>query len=366
MNRPPKNPFKFLDAYEKEDAEIFFGREKEAEDIYQLCCQTKLLVIYGYSGTGKTSVIRCGLANKFDETEWEALLIRKGGHILKSTEDALLQRLNQEGSDWKPWDPYEPLATSNTAYLLKLLEELYCDLHVPIYLIYDQFEELFIEGKRKERNAFFDFVRQVIDASPPYRVLLAMREEFIGSLWNHEGIVPELKDFKYRIEYMPLQTIQEEVVYKTLSFFEEKQEIKTDDKALLSDAVTHVLAQMGKNTELTYLQALLDRFYKEEARHTPEGHAVNLRMATLAKIGNIEDAVKAFLEEQLEALPAVVEGANRDMALRILGHFTTSQRTGRVLEESELQKISRELELSVPKLKSYLGFLESRRIIRPA
>ncbi|MCB9267871.1 MAG: ATP-binding protein [Lewinellaceae bacterium] len=360
-----KSPFKFLDAYEKEDAEAFFGRDKEVEAIYKLCCETKLLVVYGYSGTGKTSVIKCGLANKFDETEWEALLVRKGNHILESTELALLQRLEQEGGDWKLWDPYHPKAENHTAYLLKLIEELYYDLYVPVYLIFDQFEELFIEGKRKERNTFFDFVRLTIDSALPCRILMVMREEFIGSLWNHERTVPELKDFRYRIEYMAHQSIQEEVVYKTLSYFEANQKLKADDKALLSKAITRELAQMGRNIELTYLQVLLDRFYKEEAKRTPGGQAVSLKMATLAAIGNIEDVIKAFLEEQLESLPEVIEGANREVALRILSRFTTSQRTKKALEESDFEKISRELELSVPELESYLGFLESRRIIRP-
>ena len=357
-----KSPFKFLDPYEKEDAETFFGRNKEVNAIYKLCFETGLLLVYGLSGTGKTSVIKCGLANKL---EWAAFHIRRGNHILESTELALLQRLEQEGGDWKPWNPHPPKAENRTAYLLKLAEKLCYHLYVPIYLIFDQFEELFVEGKQKERNTFFDFVRRAIDSALPCRILLVMREEFIDSLWDYEKIVPELKDFKYRIEHMALQSIQEEVVYKTLEYFEARKELKADNKATLAEAIVRKLAQMGKNAELAYLQILLDRFYKKEANHTPEGHPVYLNLDALAGLGNIEDSIKAFLEEQLDALPEVIEGADRDMALRILSRFTTSQRTKKALEDSEFEKIRRELDLSAQELDSYLGFFESRRIIRP-
>ena len=30
-----KSPFKFLDSFTKEDKEIFFGRDKETEELYQ-------------------------------------------------------------------------------------------------------------------------------------------------------------------------------------------------------------------------------------------------------------------------------------------------------------------------------------------
>ena len=62
------SPFKFLDAYDSQDKEIFFGREEEIEQLYKLIFQTNLMLVYGQSGTGKTSLIQCGLANRFKPT----------------------------------------------------------------------------------------------------------------------------------------------------------------------------------------------------------------------------------------------------------------------------------------------------------
>ena len=49
-----KSPFKFLDAYTKEDKDIFFGREAETDELYDRVFETNLVLLYGASGTGKT------------------------------------------------------------------------------------------------------------------------------------------------------------------------------------------------------------------------------------------------------------------------------------------------------------------------
>ena len=92
------SPFKFLDAYTREDRDIFFGRERETEEMYQKVFESKILLVYGISGTGKTSLINCGLANKFEESDWLPINIRRGRDINSSLEDELkkVSRENKE------------------------------------------------------------------------------------------------------------------------------------------------------------------------------------------------------------------------------------------------------------------------------
>ena len=92
-----KYPFKFLDAYTRADRDIFFGREEEIEELYRMVFQTDMILIYGASGTGKTSLIQCGLASKFQPYEWLALSIRRGENISKSLEKALENSGNRGG-----------------------------------------------------------------------------------------------------------------------------------------------------------------------------------------------------------------------------------------------------------------------------
>ena len=58
-------PFRFLNSYTKKDKDVFFGRKEEVDLLYKMIFKTNILVVYGTSGTGKTSLIQCGLANKF-------------------------------------------------------------------------------------------------------------------------------------------------------------------------------------------------------------------------------------------------------------------------------------------------------------
>ena len=57
-------PFKFLDSYTVEDRNIFFGREKEIEEIFRMLYSGKLILVYGRSGTGKSSIVNCGLLSR--------------------------------------------------------------------------------------------------------------------------------------------------------------------------------------------------------------------------------------------------------------------------------------------------------------
>ena len=73
-----KYPFKFLDSYNNTDTDIFFGRDEEIDALYQMTFQSDLLLVYGASGTGKTSLINAGLAGRFKAPDWLALTIRRG------------------------------------------------------------------------------------------------------------------------------------------------------------------------------------------------------------------------------------------------------------------------------------------------
>lgn len=45
----PKSPFKFQEAYTKEDRDIFFGRDHEIEELYQRVFESKILLVCGVS-----------------------------------------------------------------------------------------------------------------------------------------------------------------------------------------------------------------------------------------------------------------------------------------------------------------------------
>ena len=140
-----KSPFKFLDSYTKDDRDIFFGREREIEELYHRVFESKIMLVYGVSGTGKSSLIHCGLANKFQETDWLPLVIRRGGNILDKLALAIKTASITPQTE----------ANSLLFILKKLYRSLYLDHYKPVFFIFDQFEELFIFGDKEERGIIY-------------------------------------------------------------------------------------------------------------------------------------------------------------------------------------------------------------------
>ena len=78
----------FLTAIHSEDRDIFFGRDQEITDLYRRVFESKILLVYGISGTGKSSLINCGLASRFDDSDWLPVNVRRGSNIIESVNEA--------------------------------------------------------------------------------------------------------------------------------------------------------------------------------------------------------------------------------------------------------------------------------------
>jgi hypothetical protein len=65
----PDKPYRYLDWYRREDAEIFFGRGRETRDLYDRLAATDsppIVLFYGQSGVGKSSLLAAGLLPRLD------------------------------------------------------------------------------------------------------------------------------------------------------------------------------------------------------------------------------------------------------------------------------------------------------------
>ena len=135
-----RSPFKFLDSYSLKDKDTFFGREKETDLFYEMVNKNRLLLVYGQSGSGKTSLVECGLANRFDVTDWYPIRVRRRQNINASLRESLQAILIEE--DDEDYDLPETLTEQ--------IEDIYAEYLRPVYLIFDQLEEVFILGDEAE------------------------------------------------------------------------------------------------------------------------------------------------------------------------------------------------------------------------
>ncbi|MDT7934573.1 MAG: ATP-binding protein [Sphingomonadaceae bacterium] len=182
-----------LDAHGPEDQTIFFGRDSEIKALHKLSFQSYLVLVYGPSGTGKTSLVQCGLSSRFKSSAWLPLTIRRCDDINRALIEALRGAASRE-------------AEMEGLDAVGAVRELFLDQLRPIYLIFDQFEKLFTFGTQEERDDFFVTLKQIIDTAVNAKVIIFMREEFLARLDRYEDLIPTI--FSKRLRVDPMFTSQ--------------------------------------------------------------------------------------------------------------------------------------------------------------
>ncbi len=312
-----KSPFKFLDSFTKEDRDIFFGRDKEIEELHSRVFESKILLVYGTSGTGKSSLINCGLANKFSDSDWLPVNIRRGTDINRSLFEALSKVALTKA-------PFEKAGASGSYNLERLLRSVWLDHFKPVFLIFDQFEELFIFGGKDEKNNLIRNVERVIDSETQCRFIFAMREEYLAGVTEFERVIPSFLSNRIRIEKMTRQN--------AIQAIEGPCSINNIEvEAGFADTLLEKLNPDTPEVELTWLQIYLDKIMRLAGG---EDHADKFSLDLLAKAGEVKDILGSFLDEQISQLDEPETG------LTVLKSFVSVKGTRHQITEQEVIEYS--------------------------
>ena len=93
----PKTPFLALQQFSKKDAAIFFGRGKQIQELYsKLSNRPPLILLYGQSGVGKSSLLASGLYPRLEEQFWVVYAKRDPRIGLTATFESVLLNLVKE------------------------------------------------------------------------------------------------------------------------------------------------------------------------------------------------------------------------------------------------------------------------------
>ena len=63
-------PYKGSESYQVEDFELFFGREREAEQVTALILASRLSLLHAASGAGKTSLLNARVIPFLESSRW--------------------------------------------------------------------------------------------------------------------------------------------------------------------------------------------------------------------------------------------------------------------------------------------------------
>jgi hypothetical protein len=333
-------PFKFLDAYTREDSDFYFGRTDEINALYEMVFQTDLLLVYGASGTGKSSLIQCGLASKFQSHDWLALNIRRIGDLNESFEKALLDAGGTLGIntaddfDWLDDDPAAP--AKPVSALARRFKAIYLKHFKPVYLIFDQFEELYILGSKDEQRQFVETVQEILRVEQPVKIILSIREEYLGHLYEFERAVPELLRKKLRVEPMNLDKVKT-VIQSVGAQPAGNVRLQKGEEDAIAEGIFEKIRGDEKTLHipLPYLQVFLDKLYLQITDDKTRQADAVFSMQALSTIGDLGDVLRNFLDEQVREIAPEL-GEPEETIWQTLSPFVTLDGTKEPLSEAQL------------------------------
>ncbi len=301
----PPSPYKGLAAFEDSelDALLFFGRGRESEVIAANLIASRLTVLYGPSGVGKSSVLRAGVAYQLRrEQEAEVVVFSAwSGDPVTAVIEAV------RGSD-------DSLADA----LADAADRAGGDL----YVILDQFEECFLYHRGGGR-----FARELaaVLRRPGLRVnvLLGMREDSLARLDVLKASIPNLLANRLRLERLDRAAGAAAILgplerYNELVGPDERVDIDPELEDAILDQVTTGRLELGvtgrgvpiesrdeDGIEAPYLQLVLARLWEVELGRGSR----TLRLSTLDGLGGAERIVEDHLERAMAALSPREKGA---------------------------------------------------------
>ena len=202
------NPFPGLRPFEPDEDHLFFGREKQTDELVHRLRTTRFLSILGTSGCGKSSLVRSGLIPSLHGggmtkagSSWRVAILRPGedplGNLAAalSAPEALGERSGDEGLTRSFFET--TLRASNRG-LIECIQQARLRTRDNVLVLVDQFEEIF-RFKRSRRLTGGDeaasFVKLLLEAARqqevPCYIALTMRSDFIGDCMEF-GNLPEI------------------------------------------------------------------------------------------------------------------------------------------------------------------------------
>lgn len=177
------NPFRELVAFSTNDSNLFFGRNNEIIDILERIYRHPNSVLFGESGTGKTSLINAGLISKLIDEQFIVVNIRCGETPIDSIKVEIIDALRKNGY------PYvdQLLATTLFSNFINLLKHILNDLDMKLIIIIDQFEEIFTRSIEIQQQLLIEGLEEneKINLEKGFlSFLLSLREDYLGKLWE--------------------------------------------------------------------------------------------------------------------------------------------------------------------------------------
>ncbi|MGK7893988.1 MAG: hypothetical protein AB4372_10280 [Xenococcus sp. (in: cyanobacteria)] len=418
-----KTPYRGLMPYTEEDARFFFGREKLHKIITANLKGSRLTVLYGSSGVGKSSVLQAGVAynlrrkskqnlEEYEAPEFAVVVFNSWRDddpldgLVKCVQESVAKAIEGNLDELTRWVQdhikhqrfpilrkaflcyphsekeslilwffgfFFPLTLTQT---LQAWAELLSgeDFRGKLFIILDQFEEYFLYHPDEEgEGTFFAEFPHAVNR-PDVNFLISIREDSLAKLDRFKTRIPSLFDNYLRIRHLDAKLAYEAIVkpiekYKELVPSEKSISIETDLPKEVIKQVSQVVIGSNGRGGLEKLRPQLEKQIETPylqlvmirlwEEETKAGSSC-LQLKTFLELGGAEQIVRDHLNKAMELLSE----AQRKAAANVFQYLVTpfgNKIAYPVLDLVELTKLSeRQLKFLLEKLSS-----PKRRILRP-
>ena len=179
-------PYPGLAAFTEQDAEYFFGRELEVEEMWKKLRRPHLLGLIGPSGAGKSSFLRAGLLTVMP-TGWRAVVASPGCQPFLSLAQALAGELASDE------EAVQGLLRFENPEAAVAVVERWRQAHDQVLIILDQFEELFTQNPPEVQFGFAKLLGKLALETDAH-VLVSMRDDFLFYCSSQPALAPMFSD----------------------------------------------------------------------------------------------------------------------------------------------------------------------------
>ena len=220
------NPFPGLRPFREEEEYLFFGRENQVDAMVDKLAATRFLAVVGTSGSGKSSLVNCGLRPALHRglmvsagTAWRMAQFRPGSDPMR----AMARALAKDGVLFRDYQAagltlaeiVDTTLRMSKLGLIDIYEQAQLGEDVNLLVVVDQFEELFryrqfADGQRQNVHTISEeaaaFVNLLLEAKAqttyPIYVVLTMRSDFLGDCTQFTGLAEAINAGQYLVPRM--------------------------------------------------------------------------------------------------------------------------------------------------------------------
>ncbi|MEU9987111.1 hypothetical protein AB0E10_09950 [Streptomyces sp. NPDC048045] len=202
-------PYVGLAAFQPEDADRFFGRDRLSGEVLAKVRERRFLAVFGPSGSGKSSLLRAGLVARARASGWPVMLFTPGLHPV---EECAIRLAAVTGE--APGTLIAELRDDPATLHLRIRQATIDRTpDIDTLIVVDQFEEVFTLCRdRDERDAFIAMLIAATTATAARtRVVLGVRADFYGHCVQDPLLAEAMRDAQFAVGPMSSQELREAI-----------------------------------------------------------------------------------------------------------------------------------------------------------